>query len=494
MKIFDLPGMLNLNRLKNNQTEKRSSPFKTGDVIEGKILEMKEKVLMIMLDTGKLVRLQDMASNKYQLGDSVKMELVKEGDVLMGKLVDATPENSQKEELTENALKQIGLEVTDERKDVAKLLRMNGLPITKSNVLALTEAKKHVARLSDLVKNNMIDASKLPVDKNVKTILVEYLNKSDQLYDTNKSDLRVKDFIESELELAKESISQKNATEHAVPNDEGGAGKNKTTPSIVSANTYLSDKLDNVKYKSLVFNLKNNVENTVKNIVMLDKIILGNDSVTKQLGRFSKNIEYIFQKSGITENSHPKLLSLLTEFEEISLRDFDKFEETAEKLLEQLKSEPSMTTIDKDVLGAQVATIKNALSYLNDMSQNLVFIQMPVKLNNQTQNMDLYIKKNPKKKKIDPNHCSIFLSLDTEHCKTVKTLLEINRDRSSVIFKLDNEEMVSYFNEHLDELETVLKDKGYLNLQLKAIEFKKDEQQLFDDDDEYEEHIIDVKL
>ena len=84
MKIFDLPGLLNINRFKNNQAEKKGDVFKTGDVVEGKILEAKGQALTLMLNSGKMLRLQDLGTRSHQLGDPLKMELVKEGDVLMG--------------------------------------------------------------------------------------------------------------------------------------------------------------------------------------------------------------------------------------------------------------------------------------------------------------------------------------------------------------------------------------------------------------------------
>jgi len=497
MKIFNLPSLINIHKLKNNSSSNKGEGLKTGDVIEGKILEVKAQTLTLLLNSGKMLTLQDMSGRQHQLGDALTMELVKEGDVLMGDVIEAPSEQVAKEDLSESALKQIGLKPTEELKTVAKLLRLSGLPVTKENVDALTEAKKYVSRLSDLTKSNLIDASRLPIDKNIKSILVDHLNKSEQLYvpTESKNVETVKELISAEVHLTKEEVLPQTDGKVIVKSEQDISQKiNKNPFSKESANVYLSNKLDKVAYKSLVFNLKNNVENTVKNLVLLDKVILGSDSVTKQLERFSKNVQYIFEKSNVAESTHPRLMQLLNDFEEISLRDFEKFEKTADRLMEELKSEPSMTAINKEVLSAQVSTIKSSLSYLNDMSQNLVFVQMPVKLNEQMHNMDLYIKKNPKKREIDPNNCSIFLSLDTDHCKTVKTLLELNRDKANITFKLDSEEMVAYFNEHLGELEAILKDKGYLNLGLNAIEYQKGEQSVLDDTEEHSKHVIDVKL
>ncbi len=497
MKIFNLPNLINIHKLKNNSSSNKGDALKTGDIVEGKILEVKVQTLTLLLNSGKMLTLQDMSGRQHQLGDALTMELVKEGDVLMGDVIEAPSEQLAKEDLSESALKQIGLKPTEELKTVAKLLRLSGLAVTKENVDALTEAKKYVSRLSDLTKSNLIDASRLPIDKNIKSILVDHLNKSEQLYvpTESKNVETVKELISAEIHLTKEEGVPQTDAKVSVEGEQANSEKINQNPfSKDSANAYLSNKLDKVAYKSLVFNLKNNVENTVKNLVLLDKVILGSDSVTKQLDRFGKNVQYIFEKSNVTESSHPRLIQLLNEFEEISLRDFEKFEKTSERLIEGLKSEPSMTAIDKEVLSAQVSTIKSSLSYLNDMSQNLVFVQMPVKLNEQTHNMDLYIKKNPKKREIDPNNCSIFLSLDTDHCETVKSLLELNRDKASITFKLDNEDMVTYFAEHLEELEAVLKAKGYLNLALNAIEYQKGEQSVLEDTEEHSKHVIDVKL
>lgn len=398
MKILDFSGLINLNKLKTTQNGKKNIGFKTGDVIEGKVLEIKGQALTLIIDTGKLVRLQDMENHQHQIGDALKMELVKEGEILMGKVLEMPEEALGKEDLTESALKEIGLESTEDRKAIAKLLRMNSMPITRENVIALTEAKKYIGRLSDLVKNDLIDAGKLPIDKTIKSILVEHLNKSSDLYQSQdlKDQMTVKELMNSEVTLGTRQ-SEKGQSASALQTD-SITNTDKTASKDSMSNTYLSEKLDKVEYKSLVFNLKYNVENTVKNLVLLDKVILGSDSVTKQLERFSKNIDYIFNKSDISLKSHPALVSLLNEFEEISLREFDKFEETAEKLMDALKGEPDLTSIDKDVLSGQIQTIKSSLTYLNDMSQNLVFVQMPVQLNDQVQNMDLYIKKNPKKK------------------------------------------------------------------------------------------------
>ena len=499
MRITDLPTLLNLNRLKNNQNQdhKKGIQYKTGDIVKGKVLEAQGKALVMMLNSGKMLRLQDMGTSPHQMGDALKMELIKEGDILMGKVIEEPVDTGVKEDLSEAALRKIGLESTEERKTVAKLLRLNGMPVTKENVNLLTEAKKYISRLSDLVKGNIIDAGKLPIDKNVKTILVEHLNKSDQLYEVPKSNdmSTVKDLMAAEVDLTKGApFIQKDALVAAEKTGIYEFDEKEFTVTKASANAYLSEKLDKVAYKSLVFNLKNNVENTVKNLVLLDKVILGSDSVTQQLDRFAKNIKFIFNKSHITNASHPELIKQLVEFEEISLKDYEAFEKSAQKLIDMLKTEPAMSEIDKAVTSAQVMSIKSSLTYLNDMSQNLVFVQMPVQLNDHVQNMDLYIKKNPNKKKVDPNHCSIFLSLDTENFNTVKTLLELNRDKASVTFKLKDEAMAKYFKDHLEELKDQLKDKGYLNVALNAIEYKKDDTYVLDEETSSIEHYIDVKL
>lgn len=70
----------------------------------------------------------------------------------------------------------------------------------------------------------------------------------------------------------------------------------------------------------------------------------------------------------------------------------------------------------------------------------------------------------------------------------------MNRDTASITFKLKDEEMVAYFKEHLNLLEATLKEKGYHNALVNAIEFKQNEDHVLEGEEDYTDHVIDVKL
>lgn len=112
----------------------------------------------------------------------------------------------------------------------------------------------------------------------------------------------------------------------------------------------------------------------------------------------------------------------------------------------------------KNIVSNTLNDIKNTDSILN----NAFYFQIPVNINNQLSNMDLYIMKNGKgKNKIDINNSTIVISLKTTNLGTVDSIITKKYDKLYLNIKVENDEMVKYIKNYSHEIYLLINGLGY---------------------------------
>ena len=90
------------------------------------------------------------------------------------------------------------------------------------------------------------------------------------------------------------------------------------------------------------------------------------------------------------------------------------------------------------------------------------YVQIPIKMENQDKNGELYIyNKNPKKQFKENEELKAFLHLDMEYLGATDVDIRMKGKKVSTNFTLDNDESMMIVEKYLPELKEKLEKRGY---------------------------------
>ena len=106
--------------------------------------------------------------------------------------------------------------------------------------------------------------------------------------------------------------------------------------------------------------------------------------------------------------------------------------------------------------------LRENVDFMNQMNQVFTYMQLPLKLNDQSAHGDLYVYTNKKRLAAKDGNVSALLHLDMEHLGTMDVHVSMNQGGNvKTHFILQKEEMLDFIAEHLPELDERLKKRGY---------------------------------
>ncbi len=108
----------------------------------------------------------------------------------------------------------------------------------------------------------------------------------------------------------------------------------------------------------------------------------------------------------------------------------------------------------------QIDDSMRLMSQLN--SSNVYYYQIPVNLAGRNTTAELFVmKREPGKKKIDPNNSVLFISLDTDHLGRFESLIDVKGKNVTVNFRTEKQEINDFIKENINYLYSGLSDSGY---------------------------------
>ncbi len=150
---------------------------------------------------------------------------------------------------------------------------------------------------------------------------------------------------------------------------------------------------------------------------------------------------------------------------------------------ENLKDEISAKNLYKDILGRldviregieglntqskselmnKLDSLDNNLRFMNSINNNSTYVQIPLSIWNRETTGELYVlKRDQKKKKIDPENVTMFISLNTGNLGKVDSLLNINKKSISINLRVENEDIIAFLKDNYKDLHKKLSEKGY---------------------------------
>lgn len=143
-------------------------------------------------------------------------------------------------------------------------------------------------------------------------------------------------------------------------------------------------------------------------------------------------------------------------------------EHKAEELYEKLNSQLSRfsQTLNQSVgadtsLAKAVSNLSGNIDFMNQMNQMFTYIQLPLKLQSQEANGELYVYTNKKNLAKKDGEVSALLHLDMEHLGSVDVYVSMKDTKVSTQFRLKNDSALDLIASHIDLLNERLNKRGY---------------------------------
>lgn len=140
----------------------------------------------------------------------------------------------------------------------------------------------------------------------------------------------------------------------------------------------------------------------------------------------------------------------------------------AEELYEKLNSQLSRfrQTLNQSVgadtsLAKAVSNLSGNIDFMNQMNQMFTYIQLPLKLQSQEANGELYVYTNKKNLAKKDGEVSALLHLDMEHLGSVDVYVSMKDTKVSTQFRLKDDSALDLIAGHIDLLNERLNKRGY---------------------------------
>ena len=144
--------------------------------------------------------------------------------------------------------------------------------------------------------------------------------------------------------------------------------------------------------------------------------------------------------------------------------------DAVKKLYEKLETQ--LSNMDKvakafggneNPISNSIKGIQSNVDFMNQMNQLYSYIQIPLKMTNQSATGDLYVYSNRNKGKSKGNDISAFLHLTLSHLGNTDISVTLHEKQVGIKFYLEDESSYKLINDNIDKLDERLREKGYIS-------------------------------
>ncbi len=488
------------------------SKLNIGDVLKAHILEFTADQLLLKLMDGTTVTASSMVPLDVKKGDIVDFRVKEKTDsrIFIETVKKGEPDDGNEDNI-KLKLSRMDIKPDSKNIDIAKAIESNSLPFNKENfekVLSAVKAfkdlspqkaaffashnininEKSIKALSDLVDGRMKigqalgsiqqlleDMEDVNVLKNLEQRLANLKNEKNS--ENNKNQINSKSNDSTEAEKAKTSQNTHSAA-HDKTSDIKAAEKYNKINSEEIINLLKNKGKDEGVAEILRF-LKNNPGGLAeKNSQELNQLLRGfrinnennaaeslkkvNENANDTNGSDSLKKESVLRRT--LENIYVKLDSKNPELNVKKL--YRDIYETLEVIKESVAGSLAKNS---DEIMSKIESIQNNIKFLNELSNYSTYVQIPINLMNKLTNGEIYVlKRDSRKKKINPEDTTMYISLDTQNIGKVDSLISLNKKNISVNMRVEELKVSEFFKENHKQLYNRLADIGYKLVDLKC--------------------------
>lgn len=136
---------------------------------------------------------------------------------------------------------------------------------------------------------------------------------------------------------------------------------------------------------------------------------------------------------------------------------YERLDEQMGKLQDLIKA----TGKENSTLGKEVATVKSNIQFMNQINELYHYVQLPIKMNEEHANGDLYVYKRKSAKTGEDGRLTALLHLSMPTLGNMDVFLSLEEGKLSTKFCLEKEEMIDFIEANIDRLNERLIKKGY---------------------------------
>lgn len=456
----------------NNTTQVRQAVeqlknLMLGDIFTGEITSMENGRATISLNNGQQITAALLENVNLKQGDSMMFMVEKNDDSQISlKVLDS---NSQEMVMINKALAAAGMTMNDSSIAMVKNLLDNNMPIDKQT---LTEVSRHMMNFPDTSIDTLVRLIKLDIPVTENNIIQFEAYKSNEHQITRAMTEAVAGFEELANQYIKEGKQEdfvklfSNIVDVMTDRDPG-----KLVPLMENERADLPPKLLEA-FEQLKNNPDQNLGQLLEHMDFKD---------TREVKAFTRVFEQLVKKEFLLT---PKQIAEKEEVQDFYARLREKTSELGRLMTESGNAEQPVSKA--------ISMVRDNVNFMNDLSQNMTFMQFPVKLPDGTAQGDLYVYTNKKSLREHPDNISALLHLDMEHLGPMDIYVTMKGKNVNTNFCLESEEMLDFIYEHIDLLNARI-DKLGLNFQFSMNIKEQDEIHFTEDFLDQSAPLIDVK-
>lgn len=429
----------------NPQNSQTSELLKllSGDVFSGKILNIINNQVQINVGDGQIINARLADSMNFNIGDNIIFQ-VKENN---GKQITIKPMQVQDQslEIIGKALESADLQPTERNVQVVRALIENQMPIDRQSINnIITQLNQNKG--ADINTIVMLNKYEIPVTTENINSFQDYSTGNHRLSQavTNLSiqiPEAVNDYVKAgDVKTALNIVNTINTEFNITSELREAINRAMANPGIPEQEIpVLKEMIETGKV-----NLKNiNDENILKDLL-----------TSKEFGRvLNESIKEhwtIDPMRFIQENiSKPQ-----------ELKNF--YRDLYEGVDRLLKAMSENATKQSENVANNLSSLKSNINFMNSLNHVIPYIQIPIKMQNENGNGDLYVYNNTSGRQINEgDEVTAFLHLDLEHLGATDVDIRMKGKEVSTNFTLDNDESMRIVEKYLPELKEKLEHRGY---------------------------------
>lgn len=481
--------------LKNGMEEVASKT--PGQSITGEVIEKNGNEILLAIGKNQILRARLDSSVLIEAGQQMTFTIKNAG----GSRVTLSPlfANTGNDPNISKALQMAGIFENERSAQMVRAMMQEGMSIDRDSLLQMmrtvnlnpdanVETIVQLSRLGIPVTENNI--FQMEAYKNYEHQITEgLLEIADTLGDTVSEMIMTGD-VQGSIDLYKEIFS---LLEEPFMDEKGGTGQTVAVP----LETEIQDAGKNMSEQEAILEEEGQAETphernglTEKEILTLnDKFLQAglSDGMAKAFmsGKLSTGAlfgglkELLFkndlpkeQRNGIAELISSRELNKLVKNEMkeqwlVAPEDVAKSDKV-ERLYERLNSQ--MNRLNQALeqaakadtpLGRAVSNLSGNIDFMNQLNQMFTYVQLPLKLQDQEANGELYVYTNKKNLSKKDGEVSALLHLDMEHLGSVDVHVAMKDNNVSTKFYLKDDSILDFIAGHIDILNDRLNKRGY---------------------------------
>ncbi len=404
-----------------------------GEEFSGKVLSVVGNDVSISLNNGSIINATMTDSFSFNIGDMINFE-VKDNS---GQQIVIRPEANVNSEfaLIDKALENAKIPPFPRNVELVKELVNQNMPIDKETISYLS---KQLAKFPDAPVATIVSLKHMGMEINSANIsqFNNYSNYEHSIKDGISTMLN--DFINTDNPQIRELFINTFSTSDNMPK----------LGDILSQET-----------RQMIAMLLNNDEGLAKTVndgSINIKDFLLKTSQFPEFKEFTKLSHTDGYKQVLKEFMRNELLispEKLKEEDELN-KFYNRVHDNLSKLEEQLNK-----LGDSKMLNS-VNDLKSNITFLNDINHFMTYVQLPLKLSQQEAHGDLYVYANKKNLK-NADTLTALLHLDMDNMGALDVFISLQNDNLSTNFRLANEEILDFIEQHMHILNERLTKLGY---------------------------------